>query len=160
MAARTIPVDAFDLVIFGATGDLALRKILPALYRRFLAGQMPADAQIVGAARSALDDAAYRARAREALGDRVAGDKRDPAILDAFLDLLFYVRIDATGDGRLGRAVRPAAARTGCMPSISRSRRACSPPWPNVFTPMGWPAPRRGSSWKSRSATIWPRPGR
>ncbi|HBG98668.1 MAG TPA: glucose-6-phosphate dehydrogenase [Rhodobacteraceae bacterium] len=98
MAARTIPVDAFDLVIFGATGDLALRKILPALYRRFLAGQMPADAQIVGAARSALDDAAYRARAREALGDRVAGDKRDPAILDAFLDLLFYVRIDATGE--------------------------------------------------------------
>ncbi|MEQ9199674.1 MAG: hypothetical protein RLN80_06765, partial [Rhodospirillales bacterium] len=33
MVSRTIPVDPFDLVIFGATGDLARRKILPALYR-------------------------------------------------------------------------------------------------------------------------------
>ena len=41
MVSRVIPVDAFDLVIFGGTGDLARRKILPGLYRRFLAGQMP-----------------------------------------------------------------------------------------------------------------------
>ena len=37
MVSRVIPVDVFDLVIFGATGDLARRKILPGLYRRFLA---------------------------------------------------------------------------------------------------------------------------
>ena len=41
MVSRVIPVEVFDLVIFGATGDLARRKILPGLYRRYLAGQIP-----------------------------------------------------------------------------------------------------------------------
>ncbi len=57
MASRVIPVETFDLVIFGGTGDLARRKILPGLFRRFLSGQMPADARIIGAARSDLDAA-------------------------------------------------------------------------------------------------------
>ena len=54
MVSRVIPVESFDLVIFGATGDLAKRKIFPGLFRRFLAGQMPKDSQVVGAARSNL----------------------------------------------------------------------------------------------------------
>ncbi|MFT7448290.1 MAG: glucose-6-phosphate 1-dehydrogenase [Glaciecola sp.] len=41
MVSRVIPVDPFDLVIFGGTGDLARRKILPGLFRRFCSGQMP-----------------------------------------------------------------------------------------------------------------------
>ncbi|MDY6859083.1 MAG: glucose-6-phosphate dehydrogenase, partial [Pseudomonadota bacterium] len=53
MVSRVIPVDPFDLIIFGGTGDLARRKILPALYRRFWAGQMPPEARIIGAARAA-----------------------------------------------------------------------------------------------------------
>ncbi|OXS19031.1 hypothetical protein CGU36_27395, partial [Pseudomonas fluorescens] len=40
MVSRIIPVDPFDLVVFGGTGDLARRKILPSLFRRFCAGQM------------------------------------------------------------------------------------------------------------------------
>ena len=52
MVSRVIPVDPFDLVIFGGTGDLARRKILPGLFRGFCAGQMPEDAAIIGAARS------------------------------------------------------------------------------------------------------------
>ena len=54
MVSRVIPVESFDLVIFGATGDLAKRKIFPGLFRRFLAAQMPMDSQVVGAARSNL----------------------------------------------------------------------------------------------------------
>ena len=41
MVSRIIPVESFDLIIFGATGDLAKRKIFPGLFRRFLAGQIP-----------------------------------------------------------------------------------------------------------------------
>ena len=41
MVSKTIPVQPFDLVVFGATGDLAKRKIIPALFRRFIAGQIP-----------------------------------------------------------------------------------------------------------------------
>ena len=60
MVSRVIPVDPFDLVIFGGTGDLARRKILPALFRRYCAGQMPEGSQIIGAARSDMDDARFR----------------------------------------------------------------------------------------------------
>ena len=60
MVSRVIPVDPFDLTIFGGTGDLAKRKILPGLFRRHLSGQMPHEAQIIGAARSELSDEEYR----------------------------------------------------------------------------------------------------
>ena len=62
MVARVIPVDPFDLVIFGGTGDLARRKILPALCRRFADGQMPEGSRIIGAARAALWPAGSRRR--------------------------------------------------------------------------------------------------
>jgi hypothetical protein len=42
MTARIIPVDTFDLVVFGGTGDLALRKLLPGLYYRDHDRQLPA----------------------------------------------------------------------------------------------------------------------
>ena len=41
MSSRIIPVQLFDLVVFGATGDLAMRKLLPALYWRENDLQMP-----------------------------------------------------------------------------------------------------------------------
>ena len=69
MVSRIIPVDDFDLVIFGATGDLARRKIVPGLYRRFVAGQMPATARIIGAARTKQDDEAFRAEMRAAINE-------------------------------------------------------------------------------------------
>jgi glucose-6-phosphate 1-dehydrogenase len=99
MVSRVIPVDPFDLVVFGGTGDLAQRKIIPGLYRRFWAGQIPADSVIIGAARSEMDDDGYRAMARAAIDEFVAQDKRDPAVIDAFLATLGYVAIDAKGTG-------------------------------------------------------------
>jgi glucose-6-phosphate 1-dehydrogenase len=41
MVARVVPVEPFDLAVIGATGDLALRKLIPALYHRMQDGQMP-----------------------------------------------------------------------------------------------------------------------
>ena len=76
MVSRVIPVDPFDLVIFGGTGDLARRKILPGLYRRYLAGQMPAEARVIGAARSDLGIEGYRSLIAEALEEFVADDMR------------------------------------------------------------------------------------
>ena len=40
MTSRVIPVDPFTLVVFGATGDLARRKLLPAMLHRDIAGQI------------------------------------------------------------------------------------------------------------------------
>ncbi|MFG6528398.1 glucose-6-phosphate dehydrogenase, partial [Sulfitobacter sp. M23508] len=96
MVSRVIPVDPFDLVIFGGTGDLARRKILPGLYRRYCAGQMPEEARIIGAARTEMDAAGYREMVAEAIEEFGGKDACDN--LDAFLAKLDYVAIDARGE--------------------------------------------------------------
>ncbi len=97
MVSRVIPVDSFDLVIFGGTGDLAKRKILPGLYRRFVSGQMNGDSRIIGAARADLNDASFREMVAAAIAE--FGDKtlQDKAKIDEFLARLHYVAVDATG---------------------------------------------------------------
>lgn len=97
MASRLIQVDDFDLVIFGATGDLARRKILPALFRRHAAGQFPPDARIIGAARSRMDDAAFRAGVAAAIAEFDPARAQSPE-LPGFLNRLSYIAIDAAGD--------------------------------------------------------------
>ena len=97
MVSRVIPVDPFDLIIFGGTGDLARRKILPGLFRRFCAGQMPDSSSILGAARSDMDDAAYRATVREAILEFGGTPGCDPGMVEAFLARIGYVTLDATG---------------------------------------------------------------
>ena len=67
MVSTVIPVDPFDLVIFGATGDLSRRKILPSLFRRLAVHQMPSGSRIIGAARSKMSRAEFRKSAREAI---------------------------------------------------------------------------------------------
>ncbi|MBN8947052.1 MAG: glucose-6-phosphate dehydrogenase [Rhodanobacter sp.] len=93
MTASPQTVEPFDLVIFGGTGDLAARKLLPALFHRFLDGQLPPSSRIVGVAREALDDAGYRAQLREAL--IAICDARQ---LDEFLQQVFYRPLDARKD--------------------------------------------------------------
>ena len=112
MVSRVIPVDRFDLVIFGATGDLANRKILPGLYRRVLAGQIPEGSQIIGAARSEMDAKEFREQVRGAINEHVSPSKIDPEAVEQFLAMLDYVAIDAKGDGGwddLKAKVRPDA---------------------------------------------------
>ena len=76
MATRTIPVLPFDLVVFGATGDLSRRKLIPALYHRMLAGQMPPEARIIGAARTDLTPQAFQDLARRSIEEFVPATRR------------------------------------------------------------------------------------
>jgi glucose-6-phosphate 1-dehydrogenase len=112
MVARVVPVEPFDLVVFGATGDLARRKLIPALYHRMEDGQMPAAARVIGAARSEMDAAGFRAVAAAAL-DELAGPG-DGDVRARFLACLDYVRIDAAsgaGWDRLGAVLSGDPAR-------------------------------------------------
>ncbi len=114
MVSRVIPVDPFDLVVFGATGDLASRKILPGLYRRWFAGQIPEGARIIGAARTEMDRPAFLDFARKQIDEHVGATKHDPAQIAAFLDILDYVPIDAMGEAgweELRLKLRPEAIR-------------------------------------------------
>ncbi|UOA27379.1 glucose-6-phosphate dehydrogenase [Pseudosulfitobacter sp. DSM 107133] len=98
MVSRVIPVDPFDLVIFGGTGDLARRKILPGLFRRFCSGQMPDDARVIGAARSEMTREEYRAFVAEAIREFGGGKSCENGTLEAFQTRLEYVTVDAKGD--------------------------------------------------------------
>ncbi|MCC1494393.1 glucose-6-phosphate dehydrogenase [Cognatishimia sp. F0-27] len=98
MVSRVIPVDPFDLVIFGGTGDLARRKILPGLFRRFCAGQMPDESRIIGAARSEIDDDGYRAMVRESIREFGGVSEEQEASIDDFLGRIGYEQVDATGE--------------------------------------------------------------
>ncbi|STV40744.1 glucose-6-phosphate 1-dehydrogenase [Klebsiella pneumoniae subsp. ozaenae] len=65
--AVTQTAQACDLVIFGAKGDLARRKLLPSLYQLEKAGQIHADTRIIGVGRADWDKAGlYQSRARSA----------------------------------------------------------------------------------------------
>ncbi len=99
MVSRVIPVDRFDLVIFGATGDLANRKILPGLFRRYCAGQIPDGSTIIGAARSEMTAEEFRDQTRAAIAEFGGSKCDDEGALDGFLPMLDYVAIDAKGDG-------------------------------------------------------------
>ena len=54
MSAKIIPVEPFDLTVFGATSDLARRKLLPGLYHRDRDRQLPPECRIIGVARRDL----------------------------------------------------------------------------------------------------------
>ncbi|WP_306119236.1 MULTISPECIES: glucose-6-phosphate dehydrogenase [unclassified Roseitalea] len=97
MSSQIIPVDPFDCIIFGGTGDLAERKLLPALYHRQKDGQMTDPTRIVGASRAAMSDEEYRAFALEALKTH-GPDDLDPREVERFLAKLHYVSIDVRAD--------------------------------------------------------------
>lgn len=83
-------------VLFGGTGDLAKRKIIPALYSAFVSGRLSADFTFYGAAREALTDETYRERiagAIETYASKVAGST--PELIAAFLKTTHYSKIDA-----------------------------------------------------------------
>ena len=97
MVSRIIPVEQFDLIVFGGTGDLARRKILPGLFKRFADGQVPDGSRIIGAARSEMDQTTFLTFAEEAVRD-AEGSMIDTTVLKDFLAILDYVAIDALGE--------------------------------------------------------------
>ncbi|QIK96750.1 glucose-6-phosphate dehydrogenase [Sphingomonas sp. HDW15A] len=95
---------ASALLLFGATGDLARRMLLPSLYALYDDGLLPKDLRIVGTARSALDDRGYRDMAEDALSEFLPGHDRDGASIPAFLEHLYYHPMDIlAGDDGFSR---------------------------------------------------------
>lgn len=85
---------SFDLVLFGGTGDLAWRKLLPALFQAFRHGSLPPQGRIIGVARDALSDGDYRALIARRFAD-VEGEKRpSDEEFERFAALLQYQRMD------------------------------------------------------------------
>lgn len=98
MSSRTIQVSPFDLVVFGGTGDLAARKLLPALYQRDRAGQLPDEGRIIGVARKALGHDGYLKFVRKSLHDHVKSAEVDEEALTRFLARIDFCAVDVTGE--------------------------------------------------------------
>ncbi|MBI1365584.1 MAG: glucose-6-phosphate dehydrogenase [Alphaproteobacteria bacterium] len=92
--SQLIPVEPFDCVVFGATGDLALRKLMPALYHRWRDGQIPENSRIVGASRSELDAASYRALVREKFIEFFPKEEIDETAWKGFIERVSYCPLD------------------------------------------------------------------
>ena len=98
MTSQIIPVDPFDYVVFGGTGDLSERKLIPALYRRASDGQIIGDSRVIGAARAEMSNEEFRAFAEKAINEHVAPDELDAEQIKSFLERLHYVSVDAKSE--------------------------------------------------------------
>jgi glucose-6-phosphate 1-dehydrogenase len=84
------------LLLFGATGDLAQRMLLPSLYGLHADGLLPQGLTITGTARSEHDDAGFRDFARHALDEFLPADRKDDSAVASFLERLAYQPLDAS----------------------------------------------------------------
>ncbi len=86
--------DPAIMVIFGATGDLSGRKLLPALYNLAKQRSLPAGFAVVGAAIDDLDDIAFRKHAAGKIHEFSRTQPIDDRVLTSFLSSLAYVKVD------------------------------------------------------------------
>ena len=116
-----LPVPATTLTIFGATGDLAHRKLLPALYNLAHEGALPERFNLVGVSRREMPDEEFREVMKAAI-EKYSRRDTDPTVLDGLLGRARYVgfsfddvesyaklrtvlgELDEEGGGKLNRA--------------------------------------------------------
>lgn len=97
--ARLVPVAPFSIVIFGGTGDLALRKILPALFHRWCDGQVPETSRIIAVSRSDISTDDYLEMVRARLVETSTDDASVKARFAEFAGLVRYHAGDVLADG-------------------------------------------------------------
>jgi len=86
----------FDFVLFGGTGDLSLRKLLPALYFRHCEGQLADDGRIICVARKDLDSNSFRELISREVKQHIPEEHFRQAVWDEFAERVFYLQIDLT----------------------------------------------------------------
>ena len=105
----------FTMILFGASGDLTQRKLLPALFRLHKAKRLPDGFRLIGYSRTDMDDDAFRKLADASLREFLPGEYGDGEA--DFLDLLHYVKGGYDDDDGLNR-LRDAIQSDECSPPI------------------------------------------
>jgi glucose-6-phosphate 1-dehydrogenase len=103
-----MPFIADSLILFGATGDLAQRMLLPSLCALHADGLVAKDLRVIGTARSAYDDESFRSFAADALDTFLPEDHK--AGVAAFLDRLSYQTLDASEPESFGKLAEKIGA--------------------------------------------------
>ena len=93
-------MDKFAMIIFGASGDLTKRKLMPALYSLFREKRLAGDFSILGIGRTTYSDKDYRSYISSELRTYVRSEEQDASLADAFVSHLYYLPMDpAKEDG-------------------------------------------------------------
>jgi glucose-6-phosphate 1-dehydrogenase len=170
---------AFDLVLFGGTGDLAWRKLLPALFQAHRHGMLPGGGRILAIGRSAYSDDDYRNWLRERFHDVEDAKRPADGEFARFAALVHYLRVDLSQPADYARlrewvrmdaeaivfylATSPhlfpvvaeqlgrAGSTAATYASCSRSRSATT--WPARRRSTAWCAPRSASRRRCASTT-------
>src|SRR5438067_2060687 len=98
---RRVPPCA--MVIFGATGDLTKRKLMPALYRLAYDRRLSAGFAIVGSSRTPMSDEAFREKMLDAVKEFSEDTKFDEDVWKGFAEGLFYIAGDLADDAIYGK---------------------------------------------------------
>ena len=120
---KTIPQTALvpdsDYIIFGGTGDLALRKIFPALFWRFCDGQLNAEVRLIALARNSMPLDAFLAKLRPFCEEAFSTYNLDEALWSRFAELITIMPIDiATGEGGTELAAVISERKDDARPTI------------------------------------------
>jgi glucose-6-phosphate 1-dehydrogenase len=91
--------DDHIFVIFGASGDLTKRKLIPAIYDLFIQNQLPENFAILGAARTSMNDEEFRSKMLEAVSNYGNPVEKDSS--EKFCRKIFYVSVDTKPDSSL-----------------------------------------------------------
>lgn len=91
---QLLPVPPFDLIVFGAAGDLSLRKLLPSLFHRWRDGQIPDASKIVGVSRSEMTNEAFRKLALDSFRKFHPGEAVTDEEWERFARIVHYVELD------------------------------------------------------------------
>jgi len=89
----------FDFVLFGATGDLSIRKLIPALYYRHRERQLPDDGRIICSGRTEHDDRSFRELLTEEVRQHIPDQEFEDGVWRQFLERVHYRPIDVTDQG-------------------------------------------------------------
>jgi glucose-6-phosphate 1-dehydrogenase len=93
--AETGPLDPFTLVIFGASGDLTARKVIPALYNLFVHDSLPSSFTVLGCARTSMSDEEFRGSVGRTFSQTAPS-------WEEFAAHLFYHRLEYDSDASYG----------------------------------------------------------
>ncbi len=88
------PDETNSFIIFGASGDLTKRKLIPALYNLACSDLLPRDFKVIGFALTPMDDASFRANMCQAVKDSHEANPFDAKIWDKFVQGLYYITAD------------------------------------------------------------------
>ena len=111
------------LVIFGASGDLTHRKLVPALFELFKQRRLPSEFALLGCARRPWSDEEFRGKMEEALASTI---QDDPQAWEQFVGKLFYEPVDLQQPEdvvRLGTRLEKIDQQCACLLYTSPSPR-------------------------------------